>query len=265
MTLRTFLTTLVFAGLVSGVITTTSVPAFAAASRTDQLTTMNETLAAMDTRWQAHQRQVEQQLKDMDEMLKGIRRNQAELLLKVNELATTVSVADGRVSENVNALQDIIQRLTTLNNRLDLLTRHVAGDAFVEESQAVAANPQVMFDQAREDFLKQRYDMAISGFQAFLKEYPGDGRAMEAQYWIAESYYSQGKYQDAIVEFRKVAMSPTPGEKSGDALLKIGLAQYSLKNYRDAASIFEEVVSKYPNTPLARIAAERLKLTEGKR
>ncbi|HHF42632.1 MAG TPA: tetratricopeptide repeat protein, partial [Candidatus Aminicenantes bacterium] len=58
-------------------------------------------------------------------------------------------------------------------------------------------SPQEIFNMAREDYLKGHYDLAIEGFRIYLANFPESPLADNASYWIGESLFSQGKYEEA--------------------------------------------------------------------
>lgn len=228
----------------------------------EQLDTMNEQLALMQKRFTEEFDAAEKRMKDLEAMTQQLVRNQAELLLRFESMVQRLSVTDGKLEQNGNALNGMLQELTTLTNRVNLIAREVAGEEALQEQ--VASDPEILYDQAYEDYLRESYAMAIGGFQDYLSSGSALPRAADAQYWIGEAQYAQGRFREAIVEFRKVVTNHPGAEKAGDALLKIGLAQYSLGNYKDAAAIFEDVIAQHPNTPLSRLAEDRLKLANRK-
>jgi TolA-binding protein len=68
----------------------------------------------------------------------------------------------------------------------------------------------------------------------------------------------QKAYTPALKSFESVVQKYPESRKAGDALLKVGLCQYELKGYRNARATLERVVSTYPDTEAARLAAEHL-------
>ena len=59
-------------------------------------------------------------------------------------------------------------------------------------------DPTQMYQAAYLDYTKGNYDMAIQGFREFLKAFPDAEFSGNAQYWVGESLYSLGKYEDAL-------------------------------------------------------------------
>ena len=101
-------------------------------------------------------------------------------------------------------------------------------------------------------------EQAIAALRAFLKRYPRHDFADNAQYWLGESFYAQKDYQHALVEFRATIETYPRGNKVPDALLKVGYCYSSLGQAEKARAVLEQVVSLYPRTEPAALAAKRL-------
>lgn len=99
---------------------------------------------------------------------------------------------------------------------------------------------------------------AVGAFKQFIKNYPDSSLVPNAWYWMAETHYVNGKYQDAITAFRKVITKYPNSDKAGDSWLKIGYAQYALGDYDKARSTFKKVIQKFPGTTPADLAKQRL-------
>ena len=103
------------------------------------------------------------------------------------------------------------------------------------------------------------YDKAISTFGEVVANYPTGDLASNAQFWIGESYYTKGDLEGAIGAYRKVLASWPDSRKAPDAMVKLGFSLSDLKRTSEARKTLDEVVSKYPGTPAAQLAADRLK------
>ena len=91
----------------------------------------------------------------------------------------------------------------------------------------------------------------------FLQKYKNDELAPNAQYWLGESLYGEGRYNDAIVEFQKVIKEHKTSDKVPDALLKIGMSFQAQKDCKNALLFYEEVVQAHKDAPAAKIAREK--------
>ena len=79
------------------------------------------------------------------------------------------------------------------------------------------------YQDALDDVYGKRFDQAIAKFQDLLRQGNSDNLADNAQYWIAESNYALGNYQQAIAEFERVFAFEN-NNKVDDAQFMIGIA-----------------------------------------
>src|SRR6266850_2378400 len=93
--------------------------------------------------------------------------------------------------------------------------------------------------------------------QDFLNRYPKDELAANAQYWLGETYYSEKKWNDAIVEFQKVLKEHKGSDKVPDALLKIGMSFQAQGDCQNALLFFDEVGQAHKTAPAAKVAHDR--------
>lgn len=107
------------------------------------------------------------------------------------------------------------------------------------------------FSQSRELFTK------------FIQQYPNHSLAINAMYWVGETYYGDKKYENAILQFQDVIQKYPQHPKVPAALMKQGLAFYALGDVRNARVILQKVVEQYPATPEADKAQERLTSWQG--
>jgi tol-pal system protein YbgF len=108
--------------------------------------------------------------------------------------------------------------------------------------------------------LKQaRYDDAIRAFRQFLAAHPGGENADNAQYWLAEAYYVTRDFEQAIVEYERLAAAWPESQKLTHALLKIGFSHQELGRIDEARRTLENLRENHPGTTAARLADERLK------
>ena len=105
----------------------------------------------------------------------------------------------------------------------------------------------------------KKYSDAIDSFNAFLYLFPKSNYASNAQYWLSESIYALGDFQNAMINFAKVVEIYPESSKIADAKLKIGYCYYSIKKWKEARFIFSSIVKNYPNTSLSQLADKKIK------
>jgi tol-pal system protein YbgF len=118
---------------------------------------------------------------------------------------------------------------------------------------------QAEYQQAFNLLRQSLYDQAIKAFQQYLVAHPNDRYSDSAQYWLAEAYYVKREFEPALAEYQKVIINFPQSQKAGDAMLKAGFTLAELGQHEAAKKQLEELVQKFPETTVARMAEERLK------
>ena len=114
--------------------------------------------------------------------------------------------------------------------------------------------------QAAFELLKeQHYEPAAMAFQQFLRSFPDSQLAENAQYWLAESYYVTGQFDQALTDFERVIREYPESRKVPDALLKMGYCNYELQRWAQARAALSKVTRDHADTTAARLADQRLK------
>ena len=119
-----------------------------------------------------------------------------------------------------------------------------------------------LYDTAYDDYQRQNYSLARTGFAEYLRLFPETDLADNAQYWIGECYYAEGKYEEASSAFKEVITKYPTGNKVPRAMLKAGHAQLQLGRKDQARLMFQQVIDAYPLSSEADQAKSRLKKLE---
>lgn len=148
-----------------------------------------------------------------------------------------------------------------LDQRLQALEARVAGDG--DQAGGAAAGGTDNGDQeaylaAFQKLKNSDYSGAISGFRAFLGEFPDSPYAPNAQYWIGEAHYVQREFDAAWDAFGKVLERYPQSPKAADALLKQGLVRVEQGRLGPARELLEKTLERFPNSGAAELARERL-------
>lgn len=114
------------------------------------------------------------------------------------------------------------------------------------------------YSAAYADFTKGNYALAIAGFQDFIKKYPDSELADNAQFWIAESYYSQGDFEAAAREYDVVIQKYPKGDRVPAALMKKGLCLIESNRKAEGVVLLQHLIQTYPTSEEAALARDRL-------
>lgn len=104
------------------------------------------------------------------------------------------------------------------------------------------------YEDAWKRLRERDYRGAIQQFRKFVEKHPGSALTDNAQYWIGESHYALGEFDQAILEFDAILKKYPDGDKTPAAWLKIGYAFVELGNRVDARLFLQEVIDRYPGS-----------------
>lgn len=119
-----------------------------------------------------------------------------------------------------------------------------------------------IYDIAKQAYDREDYETARQGFAAFLKKYPTSDEADNARFWIGESYFKEGWFQKAILEYQDVIEKYPNDNKVPSAYLKQGLAFDKLGETANARLVFQELLKRFPNSSEAKTARQKLSQLE---
>ncbi len=121
-----------------------------------------------------------------------------------------------------------------------------------------AVSPQRLYDNAWGDYVGAQYNLAISGFENYIRTFPKSELAGEAQYFIGESYYQQGMYREAVTAYERGIADYPNGKRNPDIYYKRGMALNALGQTDRARESWEYMVKNFPNSEAGRLAKQRL-------
>lgn len=125
------------------------------------------------------------------------------------------------------------------------------------------ATAEEQYSQAFSLLSQANYDQAEQALQAFLQHHPNHRLAGNAKYWLGETHYVRGQYQDAAVAFAEGYQTYPNSAKAPDNLLKLGKSLSALGETNDACGTYGELLRRFPNatpTILKQADQERRRL-----
>lgn len=111
------------------------------------------------------------------------------------------------------------------------------------------ATPKQLYETAYGYLLQKDYGAAEVAFGDFLKRFPGDALAGNAQYWLGESHFVRGEYKAAAGAFLKGYQQYAQSAKAPDSLLKLAMSLDRLGQKDAACSSYAELSTKFPSAP----------------
>ncbi len=121
------------------------------------------------------------------------------------------------------------------------------------------ADPQQIYDLAYKDFQNGDFVMATNRFVAFLLQFPDHALAGNAQFWLGETDFAQKNYELAISGYEKVIKNYPQSPKVPAAYLKMGFALIEAGKIKEGNTTLQLLIKNYRNSEEASLARERLK------
>ena len=117
--------------------------------------------------------------------------------------------------------------------------------------------PTSAFNLAYNDYLNGKYDLAVAGFQRFVKDFPGTSLTPNAYYWLGESSYQQKDYERAMQSFEYLSTEYPGNEKVPAALFKLGLAAGETGDLAKSKKNLKRVIEEFPTSDEAKLAKNK--------
>jgi tol-pal system protein YbgF len=109
--------------------------------------------------------------------------------------------------------------------------------------------PKQQYDYAFDFLKRQDYGRAEAAFREFMKRYPKDALAGNAQYWLGETYYVRNDLQKSVIEFMNGYQNYPKSNKAPDNLLKLGMSLSRLGQGKEACTALGRLTKEYPDAP----------------
>lgn len=193
------------------------------------------------------------------------RRAILELRQQVRQMTEQNQQARLHLAGQVENLQ---QELASMRGQVEQLRWELDAKRRLEQEQIGVSitvnNPQeqAAFNRAMTHFRGGKYKEAGEGFATFLSQYPNSQLAGEATFYQGSSQYANRQFDASIATLQRLTQGDPDNARTPDALLIIAANQVEKGNMGGAKTTLQSIVSKYPETPAAQTARERLQLLQ---
>ena len=122
------------------------------------------------------------------------------------------------------------------------------------------------YQSAYEQVLSGEYAAAETGFAAFIASHPDSKKIADANFWLGEAQYSQGKFNEAAKTFLNAYKTYGKSDKAPEMLLKLAMSLAALDSRDTACATLREVAKAYPKASRAiitKVATEQKRLACG--
>src|SRR5208337_4600816 len=219
----------------------------------------------------------------MSGLQKSVQDVQANSGTRLDTMSTQVQGLSDNLEEIKSRIGKLNQQLVDLQNSVQNIDARLAGGtptgtsaptgAGAPAPNGASASPRsdaaapggaspsadTLYSNGLRDITSGKYDLARSEFADYLKYYGTTELASNAQFYLGEIAYSQKQYEQAVTEYDKVLSNYPKSFKLAPARLKKGMALIELGQKNPGVKELREVVKRYPGTEEERRARAKLK------
>jgi TolA-binding protein len=203
----------------------------------------------------------------------------------INNLSSAVSALQENVRDDKVQVLKLSQELDAIRKGIDILTTLVtqamaqmpgqptadpnapagapgaaAPPTGAPAAGGVPASANDYLQAARDDYATGHWDMAIKGFEEFVRRFPTSPDAPRAQFYVGEANYYLGKFKEAVAAYDLVIRNyKSDTEAVADAYYKQGSCYEQLNQKDRAIANYQLILKDYKNTNAAYQAEPALR------
>lgn len=222
-----------------------------------------------------------------DSTLKVLQQQQQAILDSLVQTTAALMQVRGDLSHELAQLQQQLEQVQALTGQvqaqLNQVQRNVdqrmsggspgqpstaaagagAGGGGSTTAQGAGTDAKQYYDIGIEQRNRGNLDTARRAFQTVVDSFPKDPLAPEAQRQIAETYYLQEKYDNALKALDTVVQRWGDSAQAAEALYRAGMIAKEQGNNQRAQEYFKKLVAAYPQSDAAALARKELGQTGG--
>jgi tol-pal system protein YbgF len=178
----------------------------------------------------------------------------------LQEQAASQNSQDSEVVPEIRALSskidEMIPVLSAISNQVSELKVQSKPINQILPTNVSASD--ATFNQALNDLIGGDSDVAIEGFNAYLKFFPTGDKADAATYYIGEAQYNMNRYPQAMESFTQIIEKSSDLGRVASALYKRGKSALAMDMKDSAIADFNEVIKRFPEAPEASLSKAEL-------
>jgi tol-pal system protein YbgF len=218
----------------------------------------------------------------MSALQKSMQDVQANSGARLDTMSTQVQGLSDNLEEIKSRLGKLNQQLVDLQNTVQSLDAKISGGGAaapaagvsnpgvgqptagtVPTSGAAAVAPppsaDTLYSNGLRDITSGKYALARQEFQDYLKYYGQTDLASNAQFYLGEIAYSEKNYDQAVTEYDHVLTNYPKSFKLAPAHLKKGMALIELGQKTAGVRELRDLIKRFPGTEEERKARAKLK------
>jgi tol-pal system protein YbgF len=232
---------------------------------------------------------------DMGSLQKTVQEVQANTGSSITSVTQSTQGLQDNVQEIQARVGKLSQQMTDIQNLLQSIDAKVSGNAppsnaapapgapssFNQGGAAMSPNSQggmsapapmggspsgmpgisadTLYQNALRDFTGGKYDLSRQEFADYIKNFPSNDLASNAQFYLGEIFYAQNDFTNAISSYDSVLTNYPKSFKLAASMYKKGMSELELGLKASAIRDLREVDRRFPGSDESRRAAAKLR------
>jgi len=210
---------------------------------------------------------------EMNSLQKSVQEVQANTGARID----TMTQQSQGFSDNMQDVQarvgKLAQQLTDVQNLLQSIDAKVSGGSPAGTSAMSGAGPgssappsamppisaDTLYQNGLRDLTGGKYDLARQEFSDYIKNFPSNDLASNAQFYLGEVSYAQNDFKGAIASYDNVLVNYPKSFKLAASLLKKAMAELEMGMKASGTRDLREVVRRFPGSDESKRAQARLR------
>jgi tol-pal system protein YbgF len=235
----------------------------------DEMRTLEQRIAGIQTLMQ----QIAQQNSDaaaksdarMDKfqsaVQQAVKSEVGQLSAPIAGVGTKLDSVSGEVTSLRDASGETTRQITSLRSQMDEMNnvlKALQTPAAAPPSPEGQPQPSKLFTDASAD-INRNQDLALMEFADFLRLFPNDALAPQAQFNVGQIHYGQNQFDQAAQDFDAVLTKFPNSQQVPDAMYMKGLSLVKALHRPAAAEVFKALIAKFPQSSQASQAKDLLR------
>ncbi|MCX7943917.1 MAG: tetratricopeptide repeat protein [Deltaproteobacteria bacterium] len=249
----------------------------------DEINRLKTELKNLKERHYLDQQTTEEKLRNYDreaqklsQSLENIRStygsNVADFGVQLDKVINSIMELNGKYELNVHRIEELNVELNKLKEAYNKLLQQPSQKIVERQESGQERLSAIKRPSTRKEYIAlgkkfladKQWEAARVIFDEALNKW-NDSNKYEIIMLIAESYYREGKFQNAILEYEKIIRdNPSNFDSLDEVLFKMGISFINISLKDDGRGILEELVRKYPKSKYAAMAQKKLKEIKSK-
>ena len=185
--------------------------------------------------------------------------NLAGTTTRLNKIIDQLSANEQKFNQLTQQIQQLRGTVEQYQRRLDTeKEEQKERDRKQADTSPNFSNPEQLYSFAYNQYSQGKFEPAIINFRRYLESYRDTEAADNALFWIAESLNSQGKIEEALKEFDHLLADYPRSDRAASSHYKRGILLLQLERRTEGITALKNVAVQFPGSAESTQAVQEL-------